>query len=116
MSIPGLPGRTYTSDAVVPVHEGLPENQAPRCHQVLEAEDEGAEEPVTKPQALATLHAARSHVPLGFWRKRAPRFLAAQVLKSTDPCAQPAESNASLGNKPRTTATPAANQAKIHPA
>lgn len=54
----GCVGRTYTSDAVVPVHEGLPENQASRCHQVLEAEDEGAKEPVTKSLALATLHTA----------------------------------------------------------
>lgn len=109
----GCPGRTHTSDAVVPVHKGLPENQAPSCHQVLEAEDEGAKESVTKSQPLATLHTARSHVPVGFWRKRAQRFLAAREHRPM--CAQPAESNASLGNKPRSTAMSAANQVKIHP-
>lgn len=64
----GCPGRTYTGDAVVPVDECFPEDQAPRCHQVLEAEDEGAKEPVTKSQALATLHTAAV-------LSRAPGFL-----------------------------------------
>lgn len=63
------PWRTYTSDSVVPVNEGLPENQPPGHHQVLKAKDKGTKKPGTKPEAAAILHVAP--VPTS-WGKRAP--------------------------------------------
>ena len=66
---PGRLQRTYTSDSLVPVNKGLPEDQPPRHPQVLKAEDKGTEKPGTKPEVTAILSIASV---LTSWGKRVP--------------------------------------------